>query len=98
MTTSSVRLRELVEKGALPPEQAQALLAALEKPAAPRRPSLLLDPLMRFGGEWLSLVGAGAALAGAALGRLRINFDGFLDVHMGSHALSVSEAAVQALP
>lgn len=97
MTTSSVRIRELVEKGALPPEQAKDLLAALNAPAAPRRPSLLLDPLMRFGGEWLSLVGAGAVLAGAALGRLRINFDGFLDVHLGSHALSLPEAVVQSL-
>lgn len=97
MTTSSVRIRELVEKGALPPEQAQALLAALNAPSAPRRPSLLLDPLMRFGGEWLSLVGAVAVLAGVALGRLRINFDGFLDMHIGSHALGLPEASVQTL-
>jgi hypothetical protein len=97
MTTSSARIRELVEKGALPPEQAEDLLAALKAPGAPRQPSLLFDPLIRFGGEWLSLVGALAVLAGAALGRLRINFDGFLDMHLGSHALSVSEAAVQAL-
>jgi hypothetical protein len=97
VTTSSVRIRQLVEKGALPPEQAEALLAALESPAAPRRASLLLDPLMRFGGERLSLVGVAAVLAGAALGRLRINFDGFLDIHIGPHALGLREAALQAL-
>lgn len=96
MTTSSTRIRELIEKGALPPEQADALLAALNAPAAPHQASLLLDPLMRFGGEQLSLVGAIAVLAGAALGRLRINFDGFLDMHIGPHPLSVLEAGVQA--
>jgi Yip1-like protein len=97
MTTSNVRIRELVEKGALPPEQAKDLLAALHEPGAARRPSLLLDPLMRFGGEWLSCIGAVAVIAGAALGRLRINFDGFLDLHIGSHPLGVLEAALQAL-
>jgi hypothetical protein len=95
MTTSDVRIRQLVEKGALPPDQAQELLTALQAPAA--RPRLLLDPLMRFGGERLSLVGAGALLAGAALGQLRINFDGFLDIHIGPHALGLPETALQSL-
>jgi hypothetical protein len=80
MITPSERVRNLAQGGTFPAAQAQALLSALG-PAQPVRRSVLTDPLDRFGGERLALVGLAGAVAGVAMYPLGVRFDGFLDLH-----------------
>jgi hypothetical protein len=82
MTTPAERIRSLSAKGALPPEQAEDLLSALSPAGGNRGRSLLIDPLERVPAERLALVGLLAALAGIALERFGLRFDGFLDLHV----------------
>jgi hypothetical protein len=80
MITPSERIHDLVQKGALPAEQGETLLDALKQEPS-RKSRLWLDPLERFGGERLALVGAALVLLGAALRPFGVAFDGFLDTH-----------------
>ncbi|HTV23867.1 MAG TPA: YIP1 family protein [Polyangiaceae bacterium] len=96
MNTPSQRIHDLVQKGALPAEQGETLLAAI-RPSAPHSKRLWLDPLERVSGERLALIGLGVAGLGAALRFFRIAFDGFIDLHVveGSRWPSaLAEAAV----
>jgi hypothetical protein len=97
MITPSERVHDLVQRGALPPEQGEALLSAL-KAEPPRWSRVLFNPLHRFGGERLVAVGLAAVLLGALLRRFGVVFDGFLDTHYAATqprwALALAEAVV----
>ena len=82
MTTPSERIQGLVQRGALPAEDAKALLAAVGAPRRARGAALLLDPLECLGAAPLTLIGLGAALLGVGLERSGLAFDGFLDLHI----------------
>jgi hypothetical protein len=102
MTTPSERVRGLVQKGSLPADDAGELLAAVGVSAPPSRAQLLIDPLERFDAARLCLAGLGGALAGVAVSRLGVRFDGFLDLHhTGSRfrlAVSLLDAVSAWLP
>ncbi len=97
MTTPSERIRGLVQKGSLPADDAGELLAAVGVSAPPRWAQLLVDPLERFDAARLCLAGLGGALAGVAVSRLGVRFDGFLDLHQTPSAFRLATSLLDAV-
>lgn len=97
MTTPSERIRGLVQKGALPADDAGELLAAIGDAAPPTWVELLVNPFERFDAARLCLVGLGGALAGVAISRLGVRFDGFLDLHETRAGFGLGTSLLDAL-
>jgi hypothetical protein len=97
MTTARDRIQSLVQRGTVPPDEAEALLAAVGARGRPRWASVLLDPLECFGAVQLTLVGLGVALLGIALERFGMAFDGFLDMHRTDAPWSLKQSLARAL-
>jgi len=102
MTTPAERIRAMVSEGRVAEEEGERLLRALAAPGGsasrePARARLLVDPFVRWGGGAAALAGAVFALAGFAISRLGVRFDGFLDLHVGLAASSPYVAVVEQL-
>lgn len=95
MTTSpEARVRELAREKNISPEEAERLLAALGSPAPVR---VGRNPFERWRGERTALAGILIALAGIAVSRLGVRFDGALDLHIVGAPVPAATAIVDQL-
>ncbi len=97
MTTTRDRIQSLVQNGTVPPDEAEALLAAVGAPGRRHWARVLLDPLECLGAMQLALVGLGASLLGIAVERWGMTFDGFLDLHRTDAPWSLAQSLQRAL-
>src|ERR1700761_6660998 len=85
MSSPEERVEALRRAGVVGAGQADTLLGALGATTRPRW-MVLFDPFARHGGGRAAAFGVIVALAGLAVSRLGVRFDGFLDVHVGHAA------------
>lgn len=94
--TSKREILEMVARGELDPARAQAMLAALERRRA-RRAKWLSNPLESMSENQALGASTAVAVAGVALSRFGVRFDGVIDVHLAAAPVPLSVALLDGL-
>jgi hypothetical protein len=94
MTPAEQKVMGMVASGKITPGEGEELLGTL-RPQRPSRPWRRLNPFERLATVPALGVALAIAAASIALGRLGVNFDGALDVHVG-RVPSLPQSALQA--
>lgn len=97
MTTAKEEVLRLVFSGKVTSAEGDELLRAMSAPRRRWPLRLLINPFERLGGVTALAIGLFGSLAGIALSRLHVRFDGALDVHVVPLAPPLREAVLDQL-